>query len=99
MVRKPQILLLDEATSALDTESERVVQEALDKILSEGKRTCIVIAHRLSTIANADMIFVFKDGRIIQQGGYLELADDQKGVFYAMLKAQDVLGVDALKKR
>jgi len=99
LVRKPQILLLDEATSALDTESERVVQAALDKILSEGTRTCIVIAHRLSTITNADMIFVFKDGRIIQQGGYQELANDKKGVFYAMLKAQDVLGVDALKKR
>jgi len=99
LVRKPNILLLDEATSALDTESERVVQEALDKILSEGKRTCIVIAHRLSTITNADMIFVFREGRIIQKGGYQELANDQKGAFYAMLKAQDVLGSDALKKK
>jgi len=98
LVREPQILLLDEATSALDTESERVVQEALDRILSEGKRTCILIAHRLSTITNADMIYVFRNGRIVQQGGFKELSNTE-GVFYAMLKAQDVLGVDALKKK
>jgi len=97
LVRDPQILLLDEATSALDTESEKVVQEALDRILATGERTCCVIAHRLSTITNADMIFVFQAGRIVQMGSYKELASDQTGVFYTMVKAQDVLGAGALK--
>jgi len=99
LVRQPRILLLDEATSALDTESEKIVQEALDKIISHGKRTCIVIAHRLSTIIDADMIYVFQRGSIVQQGSYNELASNKRGVFYAMLKAQDVLGVNALKRR
>jgi len=99
LVRQPRILLLDEATSALDTESEKIVQEALDKIISQGKRTCIVIAHRLSTIIDADMIIVFQRGNVVQQGSYDELKSNKSGVFYAMLKAQDVLGVDALKRR
>jgi len=97
LVRDPQILLLDEATSALDTESEKVVQEALDRILATGERTCCVIAHRLSTITNADAIFVFQSGKIVQKGSYNELASDKTGVFYTMVKAQDVLGADALK--
>lgn len=99
LVRNPQILLLDEATSALDTESEKIVQEALDNIISTGGRTCIVIAHRLSTITRADNIIVFSGGKIVQTGSYDKLAQDKKGVFYAMLKAQDVLGVDALRKK
>jgi len=99
LIRDPQILLLDEATSALDTESEKIVQEALDGILAQGNRTCIVIAHRLSTIMNADKIVVFKDGEIVQMGKYDELAQDSDGVFHTMLMAQDVLGADALKRR
>ena len=67
----PDILLLDEATSALDSESERKVQEALD-VLMKG-RTTIVVAHRLSTIMNADLILVFKDGEIVEQGQHEEL--------------------------
>ena len=61
-MRNPAILLLDEATSALDTQSERVVQEALDKAI-EG-RTTLIVAHRLSTIRNADTILAFQDGQV-----------------------------------
>jgi len=99
IVRDPHILLLDEATSALDTESEKIVQQALDGILAQGNRTCIVIAHRLSTIMDADKIVVFKEGEIVQVGRYKDLAEDREGVFHFMLLAQDVLGPDALKGR
>lgn len=71
ILKNPDILILDEATSALDNESERLVQEALDRLMTH--RTTIVIAHRLSTIVNADMICVMKDGKIIETGTHTDL--------------------------
>jgi subfamily B ATP-binding cassette protein MsbA len=83
--RNPEILLLDEATSALDTESERLVQEALDHIM-KGK-TSIVVAHRLSTVMNADLILVLSKGVIIEQGTHNELLS-QKGAYAHFCRLQ-----------
>jgi len=86
MIKNPAVLLLDEATSALDTESERVVQEALDSLLSKHKRTTIVIAHRLSTIRNADKICVVNEGAIVEQGTHDELMQIGADGFYFKLQ-------------
>ncbi|KAK4502842.1 hypothetical protein PRZ48_006268 [Zasmidium cellare] len=87
LIRKPRLLLLDEATSALDTQSERIVQKALDEAASS--RTTIAVAHRLSTIRHASVIFVVANGRIVEQGTHEEL-QALRGRYYAMCLAQSL---------
>ena len=81
ILKNPQILILDEATSALDTESERLVQDALDNLMKN--RTTLVIAHRLSTIKNADEICVMHEGEIVERGHHDELFE--KNGYYRKL--------------
>ncbi|XP_043694131.1 ABC transporter B family member 15-like [Telopea speciosissima] len=86
IIKSPKILLLDEATSALDSESERIVQEALDKVMIG--RTTIVVAHRLSTIRNADMIAVVQNGQVMETGTHEELMQDENGLYTALVRNQ-----------
>ncbi|KAL7719171.1 ABC-type xenobiotic transporter [Entamoeba marina] len=87
LIRDPKILLLDEATSALDTQSEKLVQKALDKA-SKG-RTTIVVAHRLSTIRSANKIYVFHQGEIIENGTHKELME-LKGTYFSLVSRQSI---------
>ncbi len=86
ILRKPAVLVLDEATSALDSENELKIQEALERI--KGKMTIIVIAHRLSTIRNADQVIVIEQGKVIQRGGFNQLAKEKRGLFHNLLENQ-----------
>ncbi|KAL9424702.1 hypothetical protein AB3S75_031760 [Citrus x aurantiifolia] len=83
IIKSPRILLLDEATSALDSESERVVQEALEN--AAVGRTTIVIAHRLSTIRSADVIVVIQNGEVMETGSHDELIQDENGLYTALV--------------
>lgn len=86
VIKSPRILLLDEATSALDTESERIVQEALDR--AAVGRTTIIIAHRLSTIRNVDIIAVVQDGRVTEIGSHNELIENEYGMYTSLVRLQ-----------
>lgn len=87
VLKNPPIMILDEATSSLDTESERLVQDALDKMMEN--RTSLVIAHRLSTIQNAHNIVVLSKGEIVEQGKHADLLA-QKGMYYNLVKMQNI---------
>ncbi|KAL4643334.1 hypothetical protein ACB092_02G084900 [Castanea dentata] len=88
ILKDPRILLLDEATSALDAESERIVQEALDRIMTS--RTTIIVAHRLSTVRNADTIAVIHQGKIVEKGTHSELIEAPEGAYSQLILLQDV---------
>ena len=90
IVRQPRVLILDEATSALDSESERVVQEALDALVSSHLHgvTTLAIAHRLSTIRHADVIYVFDHGRLVEQGTHDAMSSRPGSVYGKLVHAQ-----------
>ena len=85
LIHNPPILILDEATAALDTETEKLIQDAIDKMTEN--RTTFAIAHRLSTLRNADKILVIDHGRVAEFGTHLELLN-QRGIYYKLVMAQ-----------
>ncbi|KAF7023316.1 hypothetical protein CFC21_035863 [Triticum aestivum] len=87
IIKNPKILLLDEATSALDVESERIVQEALNRIMVD--RTTLVVAHRLTTVRNADCISVVQQGKIVEQGPHDELVVNPDGAYSQLIRLQE----------
>ncbi|KAM2745612.1 hypothetical protein PS2_021317 [Malus domestica] len=91
ILKDPRILLLDEATSALDAESERVVQEALDRIMVN--RTTVIVAHRLSTVRDADTIAVIRRGTIVEKGPHSELIKDSDGAYSQLIRLQEMSSV------
>ncbi|RYG44283.1 ATP-binding cassette domain-containing protein, partial [bacterium] len=83
LLKNPRILILDEATSALDTQGERLVQEALERLMKG--RTTLVIAHRLSTIREADKIAVLREGRVVEEGAHEALLE-REGAYARLVK-------------
>jgi len=100
LVRHPAVLLLDEATSALDSESEHMVQQAIDQMISRGRgganenndgqpgMTVMIVAHRLSTVRNADVIFVIRDGQVVEKGKHYDLLQNDKGFYTSLIRRQ-----------
>ncbi len=86
ILHDPRILILDEATSAVDTETEREIQEAMDRLIAG--RTVFAIAHRLSTLVNASRLFVMKDGRLVESGTHAELLDREGGIYRTLYMLQ-----------
>jgi len=89
LVGNPKLLLLDEATSALDSESELVVQDALDQLLAREKRTTVIIAHRLTTIRNADVIVVIAEGKVVEKGTHDSLMASEGGHYRKLVEKQE----------
>ena len=85
LVRKPKIFVLDEATSSIDTQTEAIIQYAIDNIMKQ--HTCFIVAHRLSTIVNADRILVISKGKIIESGNHMQLMK-LKGQYYRLYTNQ-----------
>jgi ABC-type multidrug transport system fused ATPase/permease subunit len=92
ILANPKILIFDEATSSLDSYSEKLIQDAMEKI-SKG-RTVIIIAHRLSTIKKADKIIVLEDGRVQEEGNHYELSRAKGGLYAKLLKLQELGDVE-----
>mgnify|MGYP000933167829 CR=1 FL=1 len=86
ILKNARVLLLDEATSALDVESERVVQQALNRVMRN--RTTVMVAHRLSTVKNADVISVLQDGKIIEQGAHQHLIENKNNAYHKLVNLQ-----------
>jgi ABC-type multidrug transport system fused ATPase/permease subunit len=86
LLKDPALLILDEATSSLDSESERLVQEALEELMKN--RTSIIIAHRLSTIREADKIIVLEKGKVVESGNHLELMKNKGGLYRYLSQLQ-----------
>lgn len=91
LLRKPELLILDEATSALDSESERLIQESIDKVAQET--TILIVAHRLSTIAKADYVYVLRDGHVVEEGVYADLCLKPAGILARMIQVQQPMKV------
>lgn len=87
ILKNPSILLLDEATSALDAESEKSVQEALDRVMVG--RTTVVVAHRLSSIRNADIIAVVQNGKVVETGTHEHLMSDPLSAYASLVQLQE----------
>lgn len=88
LLRSPELLVLDEATSALDSESELAIQQSIDRL--KGKMTIVIIAHRLSTIRSSDHVYLLADGKIVEDGGFDELAARPNGRFRRMCDLQEI---------
>jgi ATP-binding cassette subfamily B (MDR/TAP) protein 1 len=89
LLRQPKLLLLDEATSSLDSESEKLVQEAIERAAGEGGRTVVAVAHRLATVQKADVIFVLGSGTVLERGSHQELLR-RRGVYWQMVSSLGV---------
>ena len=96
VIHNPRILILDEATAALDTETEKLIQDSLNK-LTDG-RTVFAIAHRLSTLRNADKLLVLDKGRVAEFGTHTELLEN-KGIYYKLVMAQRKMAQSVIEQQ
>lgn len=94
LLRKPELLILDEASSSLDSESERLIQESIGQVSRES--TILIIAHRLATIAQADYVYILRNGRMVEEGAYAELCSNPVGILARMIHSQRLVQVGAV---